>query len=1556
MPGWQQDSSQVARPDLTPISPSAEDVFSNNNNNNHRHYDQQYTPPQHYRPQTPVSPPLPEFPLPKQSGVVPIAKRQKDASDMTHPTSSPAMSRNGSVSSFSTVSARTASTLPCTPANVHPSPAYIAPFGVNQVLGGENHLGSKPPSSDDEQCRTPSSTANDVNFSPAALSLVNAFLDQLLYSILSHAKSTSLKALRPAVSDVLKSRLASAAISSAEEELQELLGNGDEDEIDEEEEAEYEEDAQTDGDDPDARQQIPADQKRKWDLELVWKRTRLRVMVYCRLGDMEDEDEERHVREEEIFRGGEKRFPHSTGLVSWAAAIFLTSVLEYIAEQVLQVAVKAAAGRIQRQRKSQRATASGGVVIPADGTTVEDFDMEKVALNSSLGRLWRTWRKSLRNHANGSISGKPSTPINQLSNLIENSTSGRALSRRSSSFGTAPESFSPKGRPRSQSDSPQIRRSPPEDGSDAVPEAQYSEHVLAANIPLPMGDTKRDVDEIEVPGLAPDPDQEDAAKDENEDPKSMRPKSLVGSFPSWTLNGLLQSDAFHPESWQSFREFGKPLKTRKRSLSSPTSASALYSKIQQPVRTARDRNVDDAVIEEPKVDDADKPLNEQESSTSNKQEEDKDVTNEQADETEGKSVQNGLVEGVVAGASAAAAVAATAVAAFVGSRGNKISADSSPKQTERTEELEDDDPDAEALDKQQHLGSTNRISVMPPRTDSLQKRPEQPENSTSTAIPSTQPTNMPGVVAPLSTRDRALMDQKKQEPTRDIVQEPVSHAQQVPAEVPDVRAITEQNTSTIGIAQTSDNVVPTPPNGNAGEWFVHAKGMSGDHKGILPRSTRLDLVPSPPASPPRKQENVITKLDERVNGAKDSPEDRPAPLSLPAKSQNRPSQLLPQALAPSHSAKAVRGERVMSGEVSPLRPEFVPVSDPHAPLPSPARSQFSEPISPVQEHPVIQKIAGLKGNEDKVNEIYKAQPLTSASIKGPEDFDLFVQGGDTVKYTLTPENVRDVPVSTETKNFSYVQQQVAHEKQSPVNTTFSSRSGRGEAMPSPTARSLPSPTDPRPARTAIFKKVAAVAAPTSPSTSNFSNTSTGEKGPWQSISRSSLRNVSESKKSGLMAREPRVVAQSTRDFADFIRSTGPTKEPEAPAVSNNRSTISLQSARSTPESDLRSYSPGGTSNKSLNLTSAPAANIPPVPRVPTVKNNKASLQPKSATSISSGSADLIDFIRRGPDENAKQHRIPRNVAPFRTTQDSDMLNEWGDKIDSQPGVKLATDAPSTTLSNSSNGTSNSRSLQVNQAGPTSNGRSNRLSTVPVAETSDPSGGEPVRKRVRNKDPYAIDFDDDDMEELFAALPKYRQDESITDFLSNNEPPANNSPQLLANGHRTAPSSRATQNGQPQPQRRNSGHGYLNVLGADAVSSRRPNLSKNLSASQTPTTNTTKTQTVTSTASGPLSRPSTRKKMEARSSGSREINTSSTTELADFLRNSAPPFESMNNNIKPSTPTPSSNTATTTNSQSRSSSKPLTPVTKLDKKKPQEKGRGFGSSFFSRSGRKTYLDM
>ncbi|KAI7710648.1 hypothetical protein KC353_g9545, partial [Hortaea werneckii] len=428
---------------------------------------------------TPVSPLVTSAHFPPTAQV----SQLHDEEELREPFVSPIMSRSPSVTSdrFSTVSGLTSTTLfqgSGNLQNINPQPAYVAPFGASQVVSEHHATGRRASSSEDESARV---DKDDVKFSAPALSLVNAFLDYLLLSFLSTARSTSLYALKPAVTEVLRSRLARDAIVSAEEELQELLGGGE----DEEEEN---------------TKQNAAEHNRRWDLELVWKRTRLRVMVYMRLGEMEDDDEERYIKEEELFHGSERRFSQTSGLVSWAAAIFLTGVLEYVAEQTLQVAGAAAHTRTKRQSRSASRVASpdpSTTVGSAEGklqpVTVEEYDVEKVALNSTIGRLWRTWRKALRANA---AAANPSSPTRRLTRS-GNEAFYSPMSTRRSSPGMAKD-----GSPTRGAATPRVRL-------DEVPELQYPEHVLASNIPLPMGNSRRDVDEIEVPGLARDPDAQD---------------------------------------------------------------------------------------------------------------------------------------------------------------------------------------------------------------------------------------------------------------------------------------------------------------------------------------------------------------------------------------------------------------------------------------------------------------------------------------------------------------------------------------------------------------------------------------------------------------------------------------------------------------------------------------------------------------------------------------------------------------------------------------------------------------------------------------------------------------------------------------------------------------------------------------------------------------------------------------------------------------------------------------------------------------------------------------
>nr|POF01241.1 hypothetical protein CFP56_21189 [Quercus suber] len=454
------------------------------------------------------------------------------------PEVSPVMSRSGSVASdqFSNVSGLTAATatIPSTPQNVRPAPAYIAPFGAVQVVS--EYQAAQRSAEEDE-------TKDDIKISDTALILVNSFLDQLLYSILSYARSTNLSQLKPAILDVLRQRLGRAAIASADEDLRELLAENDE-----------EEESNT--------QHNSGDRNAQWDLELVWKRTRLRVMVYMRLGELEDEDEDRYIKEEELLHGSERRFSQSTGLVSWAAAIFLTAILEYIAEQTLQVAGRATFTRVRRSSRVQR---GGGLLTNAlvvhDPIVVEEHDVEKVALDSVLGRPWRTWRKAMRNSAGAaSYAERPSA-----------SRDSEDVVSRQSSFKSAVNYVLPRRN---------SLLAGPSQAIDFEPDLDHPEYVLASNIPLPL--STRDVDEIEVPGLARDPDAEDLPP-----PiplKSSRRRRTLTDMPPLELMGDLPAPVIDSDAVVSPTSPSKPPLVRRRSASAPTPAAALIPIADMPNR------------------------------------------------------------------------------------------------------------------------------------------------------------------------------------------------------------------------------------------------------------------------------------------------------------------------------------------------------------------------------------------------------------------------------------------------------------------------------------------------------------------------------------------------------------------------------------------------------------------------------------------------------------------------------------------------------------------------------------------------------------------------------------------------------------------------------------------------------------------------------------------------------------------------------------------------------------------------------------------------------------
>ncbi|KAJ8129579.1 hypothetical protein O1611_g4052 [Lasiodiplodia mahajangana] len=252
------------------------------------------------------------------------------------------------------------------PLSVSPDAGFIAASAASQIVTNDHDVYSG--TWYDQVGIEPA--AETALVSNGALQLANNFVDQLLFNILATAKSTTLASLRSAVVDILKPKLAKDVINSADEELREYLGGGEIENL--------------------ARSAPEVGQD--WDLELVWKRTRLRCMVYSSLGDMEEEDEDYYIEQEHLIGEAGDML---TEIVSPAVAIFLTSILEFIGEQVLVVAGQAAFNRLcaKYEKELKEGTRLPGDIC--DRIVVEELDMERVALDRTFGRLWQEAQKPI---------------------------------------------------------------------------------------------------------------------------------------------------------------------------------------------------------------------------------------------------------------------------------------------------------------------------------------------------------------------------------------------------------------------------------------------------------------------------------------------------------------------------------------------------------------------------------------------------------------------------------------------------------------------------------------------------------------------------------------------------------------------------------------------------------------------------------------------------------------------------------------------------------------------------------------------------------------------------------------------------------------------------------------------------------------------------------------------------------------------------------------------------------------------------------------------------------
>ena len=408
------------------------------------------------------------------------------------------------------------------PPSVRPDPAYIASSAASQIVNTDR---ADRGYLEGEGNRVELDTAI---VAPGAVALVNGFLDQLLYSFLANSRSTSIAALRPAIQEVLKPRLAKEAIQGADEELEGYMTGGDAEEL-----LAFHGGQSFRGD---------------YDLNLIWRRTRLRCMVYTRLGDMEEEDEDTYLeQEEEGANEGRRRLDRDIGSISPAAAIFLTSVLEFIGEHAMLLAGEAAYNRFHT--KGSRSDNPRAVV--------EETDMEKLAFNGTLGRLWRSWKKRVR--SSSLLSPRPASLGRHKTSSLSDSASRKTSVSEGDDFG-------------------------------------YFDH---AQRPSAIGMPQKDKAPVSVPahpaaGLPEEPDFSDFWGEnpavETADARQSRRRSMIevskrdSVTPTQTPSQLSQPDLLAP-----FDSERRPVQGRQRSSSAPIKQSPFESPVDEAFATPRER-------------------------------------------------------------------------------------------------------------------------------------------------------------------------------------------------------------------------------------------------------------------------------------------------------------------------------------------------------------------------------------------------------------------------------------------------------------------------------------------------------------------------------------------------------------------------------------------------------------------------------------------------------------------------------------------------------------------------------------------------------------------------------------------------------------------------------------------------------------------------------------------------------------------------------------------------------------------------------------------------------
>jgi hypothetical protein len=1086
---------------------------------------------------------------------------------------------------------------------------------------------------------------------PAALSLLNGFLDNLLFNILATSKSTQLACIRPALADVLKPRLASEVVATADEELSEYMGGA------EDEQTEFRGGHEPGGD---------------FDLVRSWKLTRLRCMVYTRLGDMEEEDEDEFISQEGLGEndGAPRRFTSHVDNITPAAAIFLTSIIEHIGERALVIAGETARSRLlAKLNDGQDDEADEDEDRKRiDRLVVEDLDMEKLALNATLGRLWRTWRKRRRNTTLARALSRESFRRRGYTQNLANS--------RKSSVVTVEEPMSPQ--------------------EQALPE-ELPAPVDPAAVPLPIGDY--DVQEIEVPGFSSELEGEVQTMEAVVAHK-VRPRSLM-VFSSPSLTPKSPGSTGSPVSAGAIDNAKSLRHTRSRSLpnaaASPPRAPRQTSQQADPTATA-----------------------DQPSPQSSEEKKHLETMYEDDESTE-------FVD-------AAEIAPGTAITTSHEEALEQSAAESAEKDRMPVVPEEEEEQPAPAA-----------VSAAGPPVNeivaSLRSCEDEEDAATghsarvSVAPLGDRPTNDPEVIEGQGLREKPTLTSTIHRPRRKASKDhAILNAKPIIAETSEdgMNSVMEKPPATQGVEPT-----PTPSGAT-----IEAINSPRDEKDLEDSDHHISAMNSTPPIAHAKDEVTPEKTSDPVVEEPVVPTESTEP-KIEQSAVQEPG-FVPESPRPASATGSERSQKSRRHRPSPLvvapstrtSPKLeqraavqrMPRSNTSVSSTIQTKSRRSESVSSSRDKrpltagsttssQVSSKLKGLmnrpQGESPSLrlrssSETSRASGSAGSVDNDATDLDKLINSDETIHFTLTPRSVREM-------HFPDIPRQIP--RSDTTDTTDLADFIKNTGPPG---------EEPRP-RTSV---------------SSRHTNDMNALGRTKSIE--SPKHIPIASRMALPAKSPaREVARSAgtptsiRDMAGSTKSAGPASAPVQQASSPTR--------------------PSSSFSANTNNTSRSNPNRP-------------RLQARPAETRGSQTSELIDFIREGPPQPGA-HRIPRTVAPFRNTLDSDDIH-FDSPHERDQGSSFASTRDSSTPNKSL--TSLGSRTGLLDSSNRANGHAKAAPTSAVMQDDDRPV--PVRKQRRipgqAPDPYAIDDDDDDdlLEELINAKPPQREEESLIDFLRSAPPP------------------------------------------------------------------------------------------------------------------------------------------------------------------------------------------